>query len=389
VTYPSVPFTDLLEVIIDNRGRTCPVGSTGRPLIATNCVRNTGLYPSYETDRFVSDETYATWFRGHPAPGDILFVCKGAPGSVAMVPDPVDFCIAQDMVAVRADSRMIEPNYLFAALRSHDVQTQIGAMHVGTMIPHFKKGDFDKLLIPLPPRGIQRLIGDTYVDLSRKIESNRRKAALVQEVLRAETALLASESDRTLLVGDLATSESQRITDQPHDFPYVGLEHMASFDVVLWNHGRASDSKSASRLAPRGAILFGRIRPYFGKVGIAARDCVVAQSIEVLAPRVPHHAAWLLILLSSRSFIDRANSLCTGTTMPQVRWEAVAQLAVSVPDEDRLHAFDSLAGPMVEVLMRLSVENEELRLLRDALLPELLSGRLRVRNAESQLDRAL
>src|SRR5438105_2254376 len=96
-----VSFTKLISAIVDNRGRTCPTAAAGTPLIATNCVKNDGLYPVYEKVRYVDDGTYAAWFRAHPEPGDILFVCKGSPGNVAMVPDPVDFCIAQDMVAVR------------------------------------------------------------------------------------------------------------------------------------------------------------------------------------------------------------------------------------------------------------------------------------------------
>jgi type I restriction enzyme S subunit len=132
-----VSFTDLLSTIVDNRGRTCPVEAKGTPLIATNCINSSNLYPSYDTTRFVSDETYRTWFRGHPNPGDILFVCKGSPGRTNWVPDPVDFCIAQDMVSVRPDPSKVYPKYLFAALRSSIIQNQIDNMHVGTMIPHF------------------------------------------------------------------------------------------------------------------------------------------------------------------------------------------------------------------------------------------------------------
>jgi type I restriction enzyme S subunit len=47
-------------------------------------------------------------------------------------------------------------------------------MHVGTLIPHFKKGDFDKLKIPLPSREDQIAAGDVYLRLSQKIELNRR-----------------------------------------------------------------------------------------------------------------------------------------------------------------------------------------------------------------------
>ena len=113
--FEEIPFSELLSNVVDNRGKTCPTADAGIPLIATNCIRNELLYPTYDKVRFVSQHTYSTWFRGHPKPGDILFVNKATPGRVCLVPDPVDFCIAQDMVAVRADPRKIYPKFLFAA----------------------------------------------------------------------------------------------------------------------------------------------------------------------------------------------------------------------------------------------------------------------------------
>lgn len=181
----NVRFTDLLSNIVDNRGKTCPTADTGFPLIATNCVKSHSLYPTFERVRFVSEDTYKTWFRGHPAAGDILFVNKGSPGDVCLVPDPVPFCIAQDMVAIRANPDAVYPPYLFAALRSEVVQSDIRNMHVGTMIPHFKKGDFEKLFIPLPDEQLQKVIGDTYMDLSQKIESNRRMNETLEAMARA------------------------------------------------------------------------------------------------------------------------------------------------------------------------------------------------------------
>ena len=159
------------------------------PLIATNCIDPGSLYPRYETSRFVSEETYRTWFRGHPLPGDILFVCKGSPGRTSLCPGPVDFCIAQDMVAVRADPTKIAPKYLFAALRSSLVQSQINNLHVGTMIPHFKKGDFGKLRVPVPEPGAQIEIGDFYFEVSSRIallsETNATLEAIAQALFKS------------------------------------------------------------------------------------------------------------------------------------------------------------------------------------------------------------
>ena len=180
-----VPFTKLISKIVDNRGRTCPTAEAGLPLIATNCIRNDILYPAFEKVRYVSQDTYENWFRGHPEPGDLIFVCKGTPGRVCMTPDPVRFCIAQDMVAVRADPRKVYPKYLFALLRSQAVQAKIANMHVGTLIPHFKKGDFDRLLLLVPDKNTQVTMGDTYFELSAKIELNRRMNATLEAMERA------------------------------------------------------------------------------------------------------------------------------------------------------------------------------------------------------------
>ena len=110
---PKVPITELLSFIVDNRGKTVPTADDGWKLIATNCVTNNTLFPVYEKVRYLTQETYETWFRAHPMPGDILFVNKGTPGRVCLVPDPVDFCIAQDMIALRADDEKIYNKLLF------------------------------------------------------------------------------------------------------------------------------------------------------------------------------------------------------------------------------------------------------------------------------------
>lgn len=172
--YEKKTLPEILSLIVDNRGKSVPTSESGHILIATNCVRNENLYPSYEKVRFLSEETYKTWFRAHPLPGDILFVCKGTPGRVCMVPDPIDFCIAQDMVALRADKKIVYNKYLLAVLRSIKIQKQIEQTSVGDVIPHFKKSFFNQILIPIPPMNIQKMVGDYYFAFSDKIEWNKK-----------------------------------------------------------------------------------------------------------------------------------------------------------------------------------------------------------------------
>ena len=149
-----IPITKLLLTIVDNRGRSCPTSEKGFPLIATNCIKHSSIYPTFENIRYVTEEILKTWFRAELKPNDILFVNKGTPGRVCLVPDPVDFCAAQDMIGLRADPSKIYYKYLFAILRSDFIQSKIKNYHVGIAIPHFKKSDMDNLLIPVPDMDI-------------------------------------------------------------------------------------------------------------------------------------------------------------------------------------------------------------------------------------------
>jgi len=186
MNYKEYSFKDLLIKIIDNRGKTCPTADSGIPLIATNCIKNDALYPVHEKVRYVDQDTYNNWFRGHPEPGDMIFVCKGSPGRVAWTPNPINFCIAQDMVAIRADKTKIYPKYLFALLRSEETQKKILNMHVGTLIPHFKKGDFQNLYFNIPDDlEYQKIVGDAYFKFCEKIELNRQTNQTLEQIAQA------------------------------------------------------------------------------------------------------------------------------------------------------------------------------------------------------------
>lgn len=141
---------DILEFVVDNRGKTAPTSETGIPLIATNCIKNNNIFPTYEKIRYISEETYNNWFRSHPEPGDLIFVNKGTPGCVNLAPNPVDFCIAQDMIALRVNKNYVSNYYLFLFLRSEDIQNQIINSSVGTTIPHLKKTDLLSFKIIIP-----------------------------------------------------------------------------------------------------------------------------------------------------------------------------------------------------------------------------------------------
>ncbi|MCT2412889.1 restriction endonuclease subunit S [Pseudomonas aeruginosa] len=426
-------FTDLLSAIVDNRGRTCPVGDAGLPLIATNCIDSSTLYPRYETTRYVSDETYRTWFRGHPKPGDILFVCKGSPGRTNWVPDPVDFCIAQDMVAVRADPKKIYPKYLFAVLRSSVVQSQIDNMHVGTMIPHFKKGDFGKLRIPVLRSNSQRVIGDFYFTVSERItllrETNATLEAIAQALFKswfvdfdpvrvkaegrqlegmdATTAALFPDSfeeselglvpkgwsvmpigEAVECVGGGTPDTKNEAYWQPEEFSWSSPKDLSGLQspVLLSTERKLSAqglAKVSSGLLPCGTLLMSSRAP-IGYLAIAKTPLAVNQGYIAMLPggRLPP----LYLLFWCREKMEVIKGRANGSTFMEISKKAFRPIPALVPSAAVLEAFADIADPLFERLVKNERQAQTLTQLRDTLVPRLISGQLRLPEAQALLN---
>ncbi len=168
-----VAIEDLVDEIIDNRGKSVPTVEYGIPLIATNCIKHSSIFPTFENIRYINQNTYDNWFRAHIRPNDILFVNKGTPGRSCIVPDPVNFVAAQDMVGLRF-KLSYDPYYMLAVLRSSEIQTTIQNNHVGLVIPHFRKQELLKLKLPIVEVQLQKKIGDIFRIISERIEVNNQ-----------------------------------------------------------------------------------------------------------------------------------------------------------------------------------------------------------------------
>ncbi len=420
-----VPFTELLSAIVDNRGRTCPVGESGLPLIATNCIDSTSLYPRYDTTRFVSDETYKTWFRGHPRPGDILFVCKGSPGRTNWVPDPVDFCIAQDMVSVRADPEKIYPKYLFAALRSSVVQAQIDNMHVGTMIPHFKKGDFGKLSIPVPSRSAQHEIGDFYFSISERInllrETNTTLEAIAQALFKSWFVdfdpVNAKMQGRAPEGMDQATAalfpdsfEESELGPLPKGWSFCPVYDLASF--INGAAYKAFEPNAERRGLPiiKIAELKSGVSATTAFSAVVMPEKYLIETGDILFswsgnPDTSidtfvwaHEAAWLnqhIFRVVPNEQVERAFVLQTlrflrpvfaelarnkqTTGLGHVTVADLKRLLVVRPDAKSLNLFNRIAGTVQQRIFENERQALSLSNLRDTLLPHLISGQFEMK----------
>ena len=417
----TIPLSKTTKFIVDNRGRTAPTAEYGIPLIATNCISNDQLYPAYEKLRFVSKETYANWFRSHPLPGDIILTNKGSQnGAICLVPDPVDFVIAQDMVALRADEKIIDPLFLFAALRSADVQREIKNLDVSGIIPHFKKTDFDKLHFPYPKRDVQVVIGRIYYDFCNKIELNRRMNATLESMARAlfQSWFVDFDPVRAKLDGrppaalDPATAarfpehlEETALGHTPKGWEVRSLDKTAHYlnglalqkyppgdgptlPVIKIAQLRKGDSVGADRcntdLPPNyivqdGDVLFSWSGSLEVELWCGGPGALNQHLFKVTSPEFPKWFYYLWTLYHLDEF--RLIAADKATTMGHIQRGHLTAAKVLIPRRPLLDAMTRTMSPILDQLIANRTQSRTLATLRDTLLPKLLSGDLSVAKA--------
>ena len=386
---PKVPITELLSFIVDNRGKTVPTANDGWKLIATNCVTNNTLFPVYEKVRYLTQETYETWFRAHPMPGDILFVNKGTPGRVCMVPDPVDFCIAQDMIALRADDKKIYNKYLFAVLRSREIQQQIYNTNVGDVIPHFKKQFMDQLLIPVPDRKIQEKIGNLYYQLSYKVELNKkihenleRQAQAYFEELFVVNAdpnwpeCTLSDIGSIVAGGTPSKSKSEYYADQ--GIAWITPKDLSVDKSKFISHGEndiseLGFSKSSTQKMPAGTVLFSSRAP-IGYIAIAKNELTTNQGFKSVIPNENIGTSYVYFLL--KNLLPTIEGMASGSTFKEISGAGMKSVPTVMPDVNIIQLFNNFCEPIFKEQEVLEAENRRLSTLRDSLLPKLMSGEI-------------
>lgn len=393
--YKRIPLPDLLSFIVDNRGKTVPTADDGNHvLIATNCIRNENLYPSYEKVRLLSEETYQNWFRAHPVPGDIIFVCKGTPGRTCMVPDPIDFCIAQDMIALRSNPALIYNRFLLVVLRSRSIQEQITNTSVGDVIPHFKKQFLDQLLIPVPPMEVQRKIGDLYFTLALKEELNKRindnLAAQIETFLLAyldsEGALPVKLGDYLYIKGRIGWKGLKKSEYLPQsEYRIINGETLTQSGIDWNKAGYISEERyieSPEIMLKVGDILLSKDGT-IGKIGYVDSlelPTSVASGIFVIRNTKPDiiSTTFIYYLLKSRLFTSFIAARTEGSVIPHLYQKDFMEFEFPLPTVEKMAEFEDVAEPMFSQIVNNLNENKRLAALRDNLLPKLMSGELDV-----------
>jgi type I restriction enzyme, S subunit len=350
--------------------------------------------------------------------GDIVIARTGATTGVsAWIRNPPDAVFASYLVRLKvgktADSRFV--SYF---LKSEVFWSYIrGVLGDKSAQPNASAKTMTQVHFALPPLEEQRAIAAILGALDDRIELNRRMNKTLEAIARAlfkswfvdfdpvrakmrgekpwgmDAATAALFPDRLVeteivevpegwkvgKLGDLADNPRRGV--QPAEIaagtPYIALEHMPSKSIALGDWAVADSVASNKFRFETGEILFGKLRPYFHKVGVAPVDGVCTTDILVVRPKTTEAFGYVLAVASSDELVAQATARSTGTKMPRTNWQDIAAFPLAIPPVQLLSAFDGLVRASVNRIRVNLMESRTLAALRDALLPKLLSGEVR------------
>lgn len=346
--------------------------------------------------KYITPEFHARLKKSALKPGDVVTVRTGKPGATAVVPEHLPEVNCSDMVITRPgaeiDSRWL--SYYINGVAGGYISSRL----VGAVQQHFNVGSAKEMVLALPPLVEQRGIATTLGVLDDKIESNRLSGALIQQLCRSIfndwrgrcADYVAAEST----FGDFAevfggatpkTTESNYWNGgiawaTPTDMTALSAPYLFATSRTVTESGLASTS---AMLHPPGTILM-TSRATIGVFAVNQIQAATNQGFIAVRPKEEHHRWFLFEEMRSRidEFLDNAN----GSTFLELSRGRFKQLPLYVPSESELKRLDSDLGPLHAKAAQLDQESTALMRLRDTLLPELLSGRIRV--PESKDDAA-
>lgn len=396
--YPMINFGDIYEEPVRN-GLTRPTTVRGNGY----CMVNMGELFAYDrlngqkmervplNDRELKVATLRI--------GDLLFArsslkIEGTGKCSIVVGLPEITTFESHLIRVRLNQKMAVPVFYYYFFQSFmgratvlSIAKQVGAAGLpGSKLASLK--------VPYPNIKEQVTIASILSSYDDLIENNRRRIQLLEQSAR----LLYKEWfislrfpghehvkinngvpegwERTTLGGlceEIRESVSPDSVEP--DTPYIGLEHIPRRSIALNEWSTADQVTSSKHRFREGEILFGKIRPYFHKVGIAFVDGVASSDAIVIRPFRDELRAFVSMTVSSDGFVAvTAQTMKEGSKMPRADWKQMQQYFVPLPPEGLLVMFNSIIDPILQQLKTLSFENRNLSKARDILLPRLMSG---------------
>lgn len=399
MNWPTSKIGEVCDVIPGFAFKSSDLGESGIPVIKIGDITDDYQVDLTSVQYFPQDLITERHDKFKLSNGDIVIAMTGATaGKVGRIRCAEEQTLLLNQRVAKFKPRSINPNYFGQIITTPHFRTVFHGLGGGAAQPNMSGGQIESVEIPYPPLHIQQRIAEilsTYNDL---IENNQRRMVLLEaaarqlycewfvrlrfpghEHTRITNGVPEGWVARTL--GDLCEEirESVKPDAMESDTPYIGLEHIPRRSISLCEWGVAEDVTSNKHRFREGEILFGKIRPYFHKVGVAFVDGVASSDAIVIRPNSPSLQGLVLMTVSSDPFVAvTAQTMKEGSKMPRADWKQMQAYPVAVPPAGLLGNFDGNIQAIIGQLKALTFANQKLRVARNLLLPRLMSGEISV-----------
>jgi len=426
---------ELLGSLVDSRGISYGVVQPGAgdpagvPIARVNNIKNGRLDP--EDVLRISPEIEAKYARTRLRGGEVLLTLVGSLGECAVVSsDLVGWNVARavGVIPVRPE---YDPRWIALCLRSATLQHFMSIWATTTVQATLNLRDVAKLPIPIPPLGVRESIVEILSSLDDKIDLNRRMNDTLEAMARAifkswfvdfdpvrakmeggkpvgmdaETAGLFPSSLDGLgnerlpcgwhrgTISDLGPVICGKTppTEDPENFggdvPFVTIPDMHNQVFVIATARSLSSKGVATQPAksiPAGSIMVSCIATP-GLVAITATDSQTNQQINSLVPS--HSDRTYFCYFALRELADEIRAKGSGgSVVLNMNRTQFCALALTMPAEAAIPGFNRLVEPLFLRILSNQREAATLAEIRDTLLPKLLSGEIRVKEAERLIE---
>lgn len=328
--------------------------------------------------------------------GELLVSVVGSVGEVAVAPYSLaGWNVARAIAVIRP--REVSAHWLRYCLQTPQVRESLDSMLNTTVQATLNLADLRRLEVSMPPEEVRRAIVEVLGALDDKIAANdglgRTMLGLADAVFArdVETAIpgptfadvasvLGGGTPRTK-VDEYWNGDINWAT--PTDITALSMPYLERTARLITEEGLGSCS---SILHPAGSILM-TSRATIGAFAIAEAPTAVNQGFIVVNANDPALQWWLFHEMRSRvpEFLAHAN----GATFLELSRGKFKRFQVRVPDAEAAKSFGATVGPLHARARAAAVESTVLAETRDVLLPGLMSGKIRVKDAERVVGEAV
>jgi len=371
--------------IVDCEHKTAPI-SAGGGYFAVGTPAMQGNRINFVEAREISQETFHVWTkRMRPAEGDLLFAREAPVGPVVRIPSRLNVAPGQRTVLLRPNPSVTDSRFLYYAIAAPSTQRRIQDLSMGSTVAHLNVADVRSFELPVPTLAEQRAIAEVLGVLDDKIAANSKLVTTTDELSQAVYA--ANRSSSASLVSLASFVNGRNFTKDATGTGRV-VVRISELNSGLGNSTVLNDLEAPDdNLANPGDILFA----WSGSLTVkrwTLPSALINQHIFKVLPTgdLPHWLAYQALLTKLREF--KAIAADKATTMGHIQRRHL-EVDVPVPTDEEMARINPLMQGLWDRGIAAEQESQTLAELRDTLLPALMDGTIRVKDAVAHMEGVL